>query len=372
LKLNNQSPLRLSLALLGALAAILFVGCGNSDSESDAPATKSVRISTEGWAELPEVVTAGDLAELLGEEVPGTSCTFSSSEAAGEGPEAQCGGSTYLKVSTSDEEPKDRSTCRGNDSEGWICEENEIGANIYAEASSVAKAEVIMKSVFAQLAEFQEEHGGEATPEPEAVGIATSQQGDRVQVRITSGTPEPMNDVSIPVVNACKSGLAEYDQSPERAMVIPLDVDATVLSNLSTDLVVDLSDFGVVEGEGYAELGFSSFWAEDFSEGPECEAGTDGGSVHWAAEELAPGDEAGWEAYLILPDVITPNSPGTETANHVVIAPSVRLSGLSSEIHYKSDESPGVVNCEFGSDGFGLEPVFAVNARAAQEYGCTG
>ncbi len=355
------------LTIAGALA-----GCGGSSSSASSTATSTnIPVSTQAWPTLATSAQLPDLQQVLGEPVPGLpGCAFAVSEGNG-GPEGKCKDGSTFSLSTAISSEKPVSLCTKLPGQEVSCEVNTVGAFLYASTSNVARGKQILRALLEELSSIQEANGGQATQESMVSGVATDQEGDKVRLTIAAGAPSSVHSLSDPTLNSCDEDIGVYGSSPERSLAIPINVDVQVLSSPGPDLVVDLGEFGALEGNGYAEPNaLNALWAENFSSEMTCEIAAEGGSVHWYAEGSS-GTNQSWEAWLILLNAITPNSSGVETADRIVISPLIRLSDSTAEIEYDKGVSPNLVSCTFGSGGIEPQPVFALDKQTALSEGCT-
>jgi len=210
-------------------------------------------------------------------------------------------------------------------------------------------------------------------------GIATDQQGDRVSVTVSIGSPTAMSSSGSSAVSACGADVEQQQSSPQRSIAVPFKVSMTVKSSLATSVSVSLDNFGFVtsggsvDENGESTLNGTPLWAGAYSGGPTCQTWSDlgAGVVDWSAS--APKSTQTWRAWLIIPDAITPNDPsGLDVAQNLVLQPAASISGGEMFNLEPSGSSSSVVTCYSQSDFIpGKAPFLALDPSAATSNGCT-
>lgn len=211
-------------------------------------------------------------------------------------------------------------------------------------------------------------------------GTANDQQGDEVSLSVSAGAPVTMSSVSDPVVHACDGDVESQQSTPERSIAIPLTVTMTVESSLATAVSVDLDGFGLisqgnVDDKGESELDSFPLWAGGYSSGATCAVWNDlgAGVVQWTSDVARPNSPQEWSAWLVIPNVISPNDPtGTDVSDRVVIEPGITL-GEATEIvpNVESSQSPDTVECYSDIPLIPQDaPFLAVDPSTALANGC--
>jgi len=371
-------PAALGFAL--ALVA-LITGCGGSGSVESESTLSSVheqrRVNTEDWPTVSEPVGTALLEELTDTEIPeAKECEYGFDvEQGGDELTSLCatGNSVALEIA---ENSQPVAQCSGSEADGFNCHAELEHLNVIVFAWRMDRGESLMQAAVAQVAELQEGGGSEealAEDEAQVAGIASTEAGDEVSVKVTAGPAEPMAEVSDSLVNVCRQQISELGSSPQRTLAVPVTVTVTILSSPPPDLEVSLGEVGPVEGpDGYVPIEeVIPVWAENFSEGPECEIEYDsGGHVHWGIGDLSPGEESTWNGYMLFTEAITPNNSGEELGETLVFEPLVNLAGALAPIKYEHATSPSLVHCNLSTAIYGRAPLVALNQAVALERGC--
>jgi len=367
---------------LAVMSVLVVSGCGSSGSSEPESTLSSVheqrRVDIEDWPTVSEPVGTPELEDLTGTEIPeAKECEYAFEvETGSEELTSLCGtgNSVTLEVGENSD-PVAR--CSGNEADGFNCHAELEYLNVTVFAWRMDRGEALMRAAVAQVAELQEGEGGseEAAIEGDAqvAGVASTEAGDEVSVKVTAGPAEPMTDVSDSLVNVCREQISELGSSPQRTLAVPVTVTVSILSSPPPDLEVMLGEVGPVEGtEGYVPIEeVIPVWAENFSEGAECEFEYgSGGNVHWGTGELSPGEESTWNGYMLFTEAITPNNDGEELGETLVFEPLVDLAGQLAPIKYEKAASPSLVHCSLSDATYGRAPLIALNQEVALERGC--
>lgn len=223
----------------------------------------------------------------------------------------------------------------------------------------------------------------ESTPSAShsVTGIAVDEEGDRASVTVELGEPIPLDDTNDETARACDLSVSRQRSTPQRSMAIPLLVSMTVLSSFSTDVSVNVNSFGfVMSGGGIDASGEQSvngipLWAGGYSAGPSCsswlDVGDGAGLVHWGPDAAEPNVSQQWNAWLIVPNAITPNDPtGAEVAQRLVLLPTVTFAG-PAEFRVDRARSHSLVECYSESNLIpGDVAVLAADSAVAVNAGC--
>jgi hypothetical protein len=370
------------LPVLGlALALVaLITGCGSGSGGSESTLSsmhEQRRVKTEQWPTVSEPVGTALLEELTDTEIPGArDCQYGFDvEPGGDELASLCAtGNTVALEVAENNQPVAR--CSGSETDGFNCHAELEHLNVTVFAWRMDRGESLMRAAVAQVAELQDggtSEGALAEGEAQVAGVASTEAGDEVSVKVTAGPAEPMTEVSGSLVNVCRQQISELGSSPQRTLAVPVTITVTILSSPPPDLEVSLGEVGPVEGpEGYVPIEeVIPVWAENFSEGPECDVEYDrGGHVHWGIGELSSGEESTWDGYMLFTEAITPNNSGEELGETLVFEPLVNLAGVLAAIKYEHATSPSLVHCNLSTATYGRVPLIALNRTVALERGC--
>jgi hypothetical protein len=375
-------------AVLGVAVTLvaLITGCGGSGSSEPESTLSSVheqrRVDTEDWPAVTEPVGTAQLDELADTDIPqANECEYGFEVEHGTELTSLCGtGNSVALEATENSEPVAR--CSGSEADGFNCHAELEYLDVTVFAWRMDRGEALMRAAVSQVAELQEgeepgveQSSGESLAEDQAqvAGVASTEAGDKVSVKVTAGPAEPMTEVGDSFVNVCRQQISEIGSSPQRTLAVPVSITVTILSSPAPDLEVSLSEVGPVEGpEGDVTIEeVIPVWAENFSEGPECEVEYEtGGHVHWGIGELSPGEESTWDGYMLFTEAITPNNSGEELGETLVFEPLVDLAGALAPIKYEHATSPSLVHCSLSTGIYGRAPLIALNQAVALERGC--
>jgi hypothetical protein len=213
-----------------------------------------------------------------------------------------------------------------------------------------------------------------------AGSVTTTMQdssGNAVAVTIGVGTPGPMSSSSDQTLAACDEEVTSGESTPAASIAIPITVTMQVTSSQSTNVEVNLSALSGATGGGNA-TGASSFlqgptlWAGDYGGDPQCNVpAVGGGDVQWTPDVATPGVTHIWNAWLILPGVITPNDPsGLSEVKRLLMQAAIGLNGATPSAPTYTGGS-NLVACdgqaEFGSDSLAY---VAIDPAVALASGC--
>jgi hypothetical protein len=371
---------RLAVLMFAVVSVLVVSGCGGSGGETESTLSsvhQQRRVNTEDWPTVSEPIGTALLEELTDTDIPGAGeCSYAFDvEQGGRELTSLCptGNTVALEVAENSE-PVAR--CSGDEAEGFNCHAELEHLNVTVFAWGIDRGEALMRASVSQVAELQEGEGAEeslAAGEAQVAGIASTEAGDEVSIRVTAGSAEPMADVSNSLVNVCRQQISELGSSPQRTLAVPITVTVTILSSPPPDLLVTLGEVGPVEGpEGYVPIEeVVPVWAENYSDGPECgvEFGSSG-QVHWGIGELGTGEESSWDAYMLFTEAITPNNSGEELGETLVFEPLVDLAGRLAPIKYEHATSPSLVHCSLSTATYGRAPLMALDRSVALERGC--
>lgn len=370
--------LRPEMLVLLASLVLIVSGCGSGQTESTTGSVhEQRRVEIEGWPTVSEPVGTPVLEELADTAIPGArGCVYAFEvETGGKELTSLCGTGNRVALEVA-ENSAPVARCSGDEVDGFNCHAELEHLDVTVFAWRMQRGESLMRAAVAQVAELQEVGGSEEPEtggEAQVAGVASTEAGDEVSVKVTAGPAEPMTEVSDSLVDVCRQQIAEIGSSPQRTLAVPVAVTVNILSSPPPDLAVTLGEVGPVEGaEGYVPVEeVIPVWAENYSEGPECamEYGT-GGSVHWGPGELAPGEESTWNGYMLFTEAITPNNDGEELGEALVFEPSVNLAGRLAPIKYEHAASPSLVHCDLSSAIYGRAPLIALDREVALERGC--
>jgi hypothetical protein len=202
-----------------------------------------------------------------------------------------------------------------------------------------------------------------------ATGTATDSQGDKADLDVViAGKPVPLTTLNASNESTCGSAggqVSPWQYEANRAVAIPVEIDAYLDSDLSTGFGVDFPTQEVYPGGNMQSEGNPPTWIQNTNSTGDCSAGT--GGVIWS--NLAPHTPVNWIGYIVLPLAITPNDPsGLRVANRELLQMPTITAGLSDmQWHIKYAKSHGVVDCA----GAMPPTMIAVSVPAALHYGCT-
>ena len=203
-----------------------------------------------------------------------------------------------------------------------------------------------------------------------AVGKVIDSSGDKADIDVTIGTPEPLTGLSPSQVSTC-GDTSVFQFEPNRSVAIPIEIDAEIVSSLSSPLGVELDGSQLVtSGGGVASDGNEPMWAQSTSNSaPPCDPSSAGGDVGVLWNNLTPNVSSTWEGWLVLPAAITPNDPsGGSVANRVfLLLPNVNFGSSDGTWRPRGSLSHNLVKCS------GVMPptVIAVSPKTALAHSCT-
>ncbi len=210
------------------------------------------------------------------------------------------------------------------------------------------------------------------TPATYAVtGTVTDNQGNRMQLSLTIGQPEPLSSTTDSVAQSCDSDIEGQNMTLNQVVVYPVDFSETLLSSVATNVDLAISEYFV------NSAGNENFNAGVNSLDPGYSfAGIVGGQdycgdgqIDW--QDQTPETTETWDAYLIVPDAITPDDPTglNQTAGPILISPALSVDSVFDN-NYDIDtaDSTNLVTCDVtnadGSETSGtyiaMDPTYAV------------
>lgn len=201
---------------------------------------------------------------------------------------------------------------------------------------------------------------------PAAIGVAEDSSGDKAELDIFIGPAKPLTNLSASSETTCGTDTSPFDYQPNLAVAIPVEIDAYLDSDLSTQFGVDFPTQEVYPGGNMQSEGNPPVWIQDTNSTGDCSGGA--GSVLWS--NLAPHNPVSWTGYIVLPLAITPDDPsGLDIANRELLEmPTINFNMSDATWHLKTPQSHGLVDCS------GAEPptMIAVDVTTATQSGCTG
>jgi hypothetical protein len=204
---------------------------------------------------------------------------------------------------------------------------------------------------------------------PAATGFATDSQGDKAELGITfTGKPVPLTDLTESNETVCGSAggqVSPWQYEENRAVAIPVEIDAYLDSDLSTAFGVDFPTQEVYPGGNMQSEGNPPTWIQDTNSTGDCSDG--GGEALWS--NLSPHLAVSWTGYIVLPLAITPNDPsGLRVANRELLEmPTITAGMTNMQWHILYAKSHGVVDCA----GAMPPTMIAANVTTTLHYGCT-
>ena len=192
------------------------------------------------------------------------------------------------------------------------------------------------------------------TPIGNAVtGLVTDSQGDKLQLSLAIGQPEPLTDTNDPVAHDCDDRLEEG--SINQVVVYPIEVTQTLESSVAVPIHLLLSQYSITTTSNMVQsagvFGVDPEYGIAATVGGSDYCGVVDGDVTWQNE--SPGQTETFDGYILVTDAITPNDPtGLQIAGALFLDPDLSVGG-GAEGDFTPDtaNSPNLVHC-MGSSGY--------------------
>jgi hypothetical protein len=212
-------------------------------------------------------------------------------------------------------------------------------------------------------------------PAPAAVETFTDSEGNKIQMTLTIGQPEPLSSVSDQVANACDDDVTSASQ----AVVFPLDMTLTLESPVAVTVLAGLSPGFVTSGgvnAPYNPVGSPTgpgfWWAATIADGPTCVSDNTPADIQFSLN--ADGSSTA-DGYVIAPEAITPDNPAglANSAGALVMQPGIDINadGTSPAVTVDTADSPNLVDCGGTAGGLVNDDYVALDPEYAIAGGCT-
>lgn len=208
-------------------------------------------------------------------------------------------------------------------------------------------------------------------------GTINDAAGDRAELTLSIGQPEPLAAVTEPMAMACNQEIQQDGGSLTTAVAVPIHTTVELTSSVKVPLGLNLGEVASLNSERHEVEPLTNpdeLWATTYGSGePECPTNRGGAATIWPAESIQPGRAQSWLTWLIVTGAITPNDPsGSGVVDQLLLRPRA---GLGTD-DIEGDVKPagtGWVRCPVDESIVGphLESYVALNRAAASRGGCT-
>lgn len=199
-----------------------------------------------------------------------------------------------------------------------------------------------------------------------AAGTVTDGSGDKADVDIWLGQPQPLTTLTQSQVAQC-GPTSVYAYEPDRAVAIPVEIDAEITSALASPFGVQLNTDYLNNPDGSASDGNPPVWAQSSdTSGPACDP-SGGGAALW--NDLAPGVSSTWSGWMVVQAAITPDDPtGAQVVNGLVLErPIVTFGTDDGTWRPRGKLSHNLVQCPISMPA----TMIAVSPKGALARGCS-
>lgn len=160
--------------------------------------------------------------------------------------------------------------------------------------------------------------------------------GDTAEVQFSVRRPEHLSGTDMPMPDSCGEWTADFAGIDERALIVPVDVQVKVTSELAADVSLRFAGSGDVDKLVVFEF-------SDGSKKCRYESEASGGLL-W--DGIEPGERRSTVVWVVMPKALTPEDPeGAAALQHAVVHPQISIQDGGTSIAPDYVPAPGVLLC---------------------------